>query len=235
MNLPPDELVKVFLAIGGVLVGTVIMVGLLLWMALALHRSAARKERAALASWSLLAQECGLPAPVRQSGGLGMKGIYDGRELSVSGYYGITNSRKEFTFVSVKVKFPLDVYLHFNQDRTSGVDYVTSGSPELDQRFFFLSRPPDLLRQVVEDVSVRQALDQAKIKSLTATPYEIFCFVAGIEQEQQRLRGMIELVSSLARLLETSIKAGRLAGAPPQEPEAYKYLEQAAPPIRISI
>ena len=232
--MPPEELTKIVLAIGGVLAGMGVMVALLLWMAFAISRAAAKSEREALASWGVLAHELSLAAPARRPGGLGMGGVYGGRELSIAGQYGRGKNSSDSTYVTLKVNFPVDLYLRCNQTRMLGVDYLLSGDAELDQRYHFLSRPPNLLSSFVAGPALRRALLQADVKLLTATPTEIYCLVMGIENDRTRLRAMVELVSELAALIDREVEAGRLPSQPPQDPTAYSELEQTAPTIRIS-
>jgi hypothetical protein len=197
-----DELtLRILLQVGGVLAGTGLLVVLLLVMAIWLVRRTAQQEAGIQAAWADVARVLGLAVqPTRPPT---LSGTVRGRAVTVQGSYGGRNSQG-FTEASLQASFPADFLLRVSRGRTLGEQHVSSGDPELDRRFAFQSRPPDLAARFVADPMLRDLLSRADCR-LLATPAEVRSRTEGVVGEAARLRLMIELAIEAAGFIEREI------------------------------
>ncbi len=228
--MEPADTQRVILVVVGVLCVTALWVLPLIIMAVWLSRRAAADKIQVAAAWQAVGQEFGL-ALQKHDGPFHMEGVCRGRPLAVDGRYGSRHSSGS-TQIKALLDFQADVYFRVTRHATAGVPYVPSGDAELDRIYHFLSRPPDLTRQLVGNNVIRNLLVQASPLGLTLTPREITLLVWDVEKNQPRLRAMIELVSAVTGAAQSEIERNLVQ--PPLSEAAYRDLGQTMPTIRLS-
>jgi len=141
---------QIVLAVGGVLAVTGVMAALLIVMAIWIARWSAKGSAEVEVNWQALAQSLSLAAQPNPNQPPTLTGTYRGRPLRVIGHYGRRNS-SGYTRVSFQTDLQADVYLRKSRGPTAGVEHIPSGDAELDRRFAFQSRPPDLAARAAAD------------------------------------------------------------------------------------
>lgn len=101
-----------------------------------------------------------------------------------------------------------------NAGRTPGREYLPAGDAELDRRFVFQGRPPELVARAAADAALRRALTATdawlRLDARSASSH-----VAELVTDVEQLRAMAEQAAEAADFVERAVAAGLLCGPPP--------------------
>jgi hypothetical protein len=221
---------EVAAAIGAVVCGAAILTAALILMAVWLTRSEKKHTAEVAAGWKSVSRMYSLNS-LQISNPFQMKGVHQGHPIELYARYG-RRSDPSYTQVTLKLDFQADVYFQVRQVRMMGVAYAPVGDNELDQRYYFLSRPPELAKFITADTNIKRLLLQEKISQLTLTPHEVVCSVKEVYSDVEKLKALIELTSEIANTVQGEIGRSIPLETPRRESE-YAEMALSAPPIRI--
>lgn len=193
-----------------VLIAVLVVIGVPVFLVMHLQR------RAHIRAWSELAARLGLECDPGKYWGapVVVRGDYQGHALTLDTFTRSSGSGKgtgqtTYTRIVLAVSNPTGLRLELSKEgllekvgKRLGAQDIQTGDAALDQRFVIKGEPEEAVRRVLTSEALRGPLIAASSMDLRVEGSEIRFQKPGVERDNERLRGLFDLLSALAREIE---------------------------------